>query len=144
MPQSSSLRATGSRTPGVAVFYRKSAVLYQLCHSPSMRLEEKWHTWYSTALFLYKKNSHYPARSPCRRLACSSAAATSSAAWPLQDIVSLQSFIVGVNHMFIVPPTCKAYPIVILLHDHSAIYAPPPDPSFVCHTAYKIGNGNIM
>ena len=25
-------------------------------------------------------------------------------------------------------PTCKAYPIAILLHDHCAIYAPPPTP----------------
>jgi len=34
---------------------------------------------------------------------------------------------VGVNHPFIAPPpTCKAYPIVILLHAHCAIYAPPP------------------
>ena len=26
------------------------------------------------------------------------------------------------------PPTCKAYPISILLHDHCAIYAPPRTP----------------
>jgi len=26
------------------------------------------------------------------------------------------------------PPTCKAYPIAILLHAHCAIYAPPPTP----------------
>jgi len=26
------------------------------------------------------------------------------------------------------PPTCKAYPIAILLHDHCAIYALPPTP----------------
>jgi len=25
-------------------------------------------------------------------------------------------------------PTCKAYPAAILLHDHCAIYAPPPTP----------------
>ena len=29
------------------------AVVYQLCHFSSQRLEEKWHNWYSTALFLY-------------------------------------------------------------------------------------------
>jgi len=29
------------------------------------------------------------------------------------------------------PPTCKAYPIAILLHDHCAIYAPPPNPLFM-------------
>jgi len=52
-----------------------------------------------------------------------------------QDIVSLQSFIVGVNHPFIAPPsTCKAYPIAILLHDHCAIYALPPTPlSYAIH-----------
>jgi len=27
------------------------------------------------------------------------------------------------------PPSCKAYPTAILLHDHCAIYAPPPTPS---------------
>jgi len=27
-------------------------------------------------------------------------------------------------------PICKAYPIAILLHDHCAIYAPPPTPPF--------------
>ena len=27
--------------------------MYQLCHFPFKRLEEKWHNWYSTALFLY-------------------------------------------------------------------------------------------
>jgi len=30
-----------------------STVLYQICHFTSKRLEEKWHNWYSTALFLY-------------------------------------------------------------------------------------------
>ena len=25
-------------------------------------------------------------------------------------------------------PSCKAYPIAILLHDHCGIYAPPPTP----------------
>ena len=39
----------------------------------------------------------------------------------------LQSFIVGVIYPFIAsPPTCKAYPIAILMHDHCAIYALPP------------------
>jgi len=27
------------------------------------------------------------------------------------------------------PPTCKAYPIATLLHDHCAIYAPPSTPA---------------
>jgi len=34
---------------------RKSAVLHQLCHFSLKRLEEKWHNWYSTALFLYRE-----------------------------------------------------------------------------------------
>jgi len=42
------------------------------------------------------------------------------------------------------PPICKAYPIVILLHDHCAIYAPPQPPPLVCHTSYSIGDGNIV
>ena len=29
---------------------------------------------------------------------------------------------------FLPPPTCKAYPIVVLLHDHCAIYASSPTP----------------
>jgi len=41
------------------------------------------------------------------------------------------------------PPTCKAYPIAIRLHDHCAIYA-PPTPPFLCHTPYNIGDGNIV
>jgi len=34
---------------------REGAVLYQLCHLSSKRLEEKWHNWYSTAPFLYTR-----------------------------------------------------------------------------------------
>jgi len=38
------------------------------------------------------------------------------------------------------PPIYKAYPIAILLHDHCAIYAPPPTPSFyaIHHTILVI------
>jgi len=38
---------------------------------------------------------------------------------------------------FYPPPTCKAYPIAILLHDHCAIYAPPLTPLLyaIHHTA---------
>ena len=64
--------------------------------------------------------------------------------WPLQDIVSLQSFVVAVNQPCIAFPTYKAYPFAILLHDHCAVYAPPPTASFVCHTPYNIGDGNIV
>jgi len=48
--------------------------------------------------------------------------------YPLQDIGSLHRFSVGVHHPLIAPPTCKAYPIAILLHDYRAIYDPPPTP----------------
>ena len=41
-------------------------------------------------------------------------------------------------------PIYKAYPVAILLHDHCAIYAPPPTPLFLCHTPYNIGDGNIV
>jgi len=51
---------------------------------------------------------------------------------------------VGVHHPLIAPPICKAYPIAILLYDHCAIFAPPTDPPFVCHTPYNIGGGNIV
>jgi len=36
-------------------------VMYQLCHFPSKRLEEKWHNWYNTALFLYKTSAFWKA-----------------------------------------------------------------------------------
>ena len=42
------------------------------------------------------------------------------------------------------PPTCKAYPLAILLHGHCTIYAPLPTPPFVCHTPYNMVDGNIV
>jgi len=46
---------------------------------------------------------------------------------PLQDIVSLQSFIVEVNHPFNALPHLQSLPYCnTLLHDHCAIYARPP------------------
>jgi len=56
---------------------------------------------------------------------------------PLQDIVSLQSFIAEVDHPCIaLPPTCNAYPIAILSHAHCAIYGHPPSLPFyaIYHT----------
>jgi len=41
-------------------------------------------------------------------------------------------------------PTCKAYPIAILLHGQCAIYDPPPTTRFLCHIPYIIGDGNIL
>jgi len=38
--------------------------------------------------------------------------------------------------ILLLPPTCKAYPIVILLHDHYAIYAPLPTPPFMPYTIH--------
>jgi len=40
------------------------------------------------------------------------------------------------------PPTCKACPLAIRLHDRSAMYTLPPP--WVCHTRYYIGDGNIV
>ena len=64
----------------------------------------------------------------------------------LQEIVSLQSFIVGVNHFCIAPqtPTCKSYPIAILVHDHCVIHALPPKTPFLNRTPHTIGDGNIV
>ena len=64
--------------------------------------------------------------------------------WPLQDIVSLQSFLGGVLHPFIAPPLAKAtllqcYCTTVVLYT-----TPSPDPQFVCHTPYNISNGNIV
>ena len=55
--------------------------------------------------------------------------------WPLQDIVLLQSLIVGVRHHFIAPlPPRNAYHIAIPLHAHCEIYAPPPTlPLYAMH-----------
>ena len=50
-------------------------------------------------------------------------------------MVSLQSFIAGVTHSCMPPPpTCKAYPIALLLRDHCAIYARLPTPP--CHAIH--------
>jgi len=46
--------------------------------------------------------------------------------------------------LLLTSPACKASPNAILLHVHCALYDTPPDPSFVCHTPYNIGNGNIV
>jgi len=55
--------------------------------------------------------------------------------WPLQDIVSLCSFYVGVNPHFIAPPrTCITRTIAILLHVYCARHnAPPTPPLYAIH-----------
>jgi len=62
----------------------------------------------------------------------------------LEDIVSLQSFIVGIHHPCIATPT-PAKPI--LLHYYCttiARYTPPPPSPLLCHTPYSIGDGSIV
>jgi len=59
------------------VLQRKSAVLYQLCQVSSKRLEETWHNWYSTALFLCihdfcckRKSNAHPRGEPMSSTQC--------------------------------------------------------------------------
>jgi len=56
----------GVNTPNLysefTLSFSKSAVLYQLCHISSKRSEEKWHNWYTTALF---PQSHFRISSLC-------------------------------------------------------------------------------
>ena len=42
------------------------------------------------------------------------------------------------------PPTKPTLMHAILLHDHCAIYVPPIDLPYICHTPYNIGHGNIV
>ena len=42
------------------------------------------------------------------------------------------------------PPSCIAYPDVILLHDYWAVYDFPSGLPFVCYTPNNIGNNNIV
>jgi len=65
-------------------------------------------------------------------------------AWPLQDIVLLQSFIVGVHHLFVAPPHLQSLPYCNTIARPFRNIRPPTDPPFVCHTPYNIGDGNIM
>ena len=47
--------------------------------------------------------------------------------------------------ILVFPPTiCIARTIAMALRVYRAIYDPPHDPPFVCHTPYSIGNGNIV
>jgi len=45
--------------------------------------------------------------------------------------------------LLLTPPTCKAYPTAILLHDHCAIHAPPPTPPLnaIHHTILAMAKG---
>ena len=64
--------------------------------------------------------------------------------WPLQDIVSLQSFIVGVHHAFISPTHLQSLPYCNTITRPLRNIRPSTDPPFVCHTSYNIGDGNIV
>jgi len=54
----------------------------QLCQLSSKRLEEKWHNWYSTALFLYTPRTPPPPKRlqtrPTAHIAGTAATATGS------------------------------------------------------------------
>ena len=50
----------------------------------------------------------------------------------------------SLSSLYCSSPTCKAYPIAILLHGHCAIYPPRTDPPLLCHTPYNIGDGSIV
>jgi len=58
-----------------------------------------------------------------------------STSGPIFLVISLYKILFHVNALLwesiillLAPPSCKAYPIAIQLHDHRAIYAPPPTP----------------
>ena len=67
---------------------------------------------------------------------------TARASWPLQDIVSLQNFIVGVHHL-LRPPHLQSLPYCITIARPLRTIHPPTDSSFVCHTPYNNSDGNI-
>jgi len=74
-------------------------------------------------------NTYSTRRSPSRTLAFTRYSFTSKLYCGSQIILLLP-----------LPPTCKAYPLAILLHDHCAIYVPPPPPALyaIHHTILVI------
>jgi len=42
------------------------------------------------------------------------------------------------------PPTCISHTVATLMHDYWAVYEPPSDLPFVCHTSYNIGHYNTV
>jgi len=66
------------------------------------------------------------------------------APWSLQDIVSLQSCIVGVSPPFIAPPHLQSLPYCNTIARPLRNIRPPTDPFSLCHTPYNIGDGNIV
>ena len=64
--------------------------------------------------------------------------------WPLQDVVLLQSFVMGVNHPFIAPPHLQSLPYCNTTRRPLRNIRPPTDCSLLCHTPCTIGDGNIV
>jgi len=56
--------------------------------------------------------------------------------WPLQDIVLLRGSCARINPLWLPPSTIR-------LHDYWTMYDSPSELSFLCHTPYNIGDGNI-
>jgi len=64
---------------------------------------------------------------------------------PLHDIVSLQSFIMRVNHPFIAPPPrLQSRPYCNTIARPLRNIHPSTDPPFICQTPYNVGDGNIV
>jgi len=55
-----------------------------------------------------------------------------------------EAFVHESNILVFPPPTCIGHTVAILLHDFGAVYEPPSDLPFACHTPYNIGNNNIV
>jgi len=65
-----------------------------------------------------------------------------SVLYPLQDIVSLESFIVEVNSPFVASPPLQSLPYCDTTAWPLRNIRPPPP--FLCHTPYNSGDGNIV
>jgi len=63
---------------------------------------------------------------------------------PLQDIVSLLSFIVGGNLPCIAPTRLQSLPYCITIARPLRNIRPPTAPPLLCHTPYDIGDGNSV
>jgi len=70
--------------------------------------------------------------------------ASADSAQPLQDIVSLQSFIVGVHHPCTPPPHLQSLPFCNTIARPLGNIRPLTDPPCVCREPYNIGDGNFV
>jgi len=55
-----------------------------------------------------------------------------------------EAFVHETSILSLPPPTCKAYPIEILLYVNCALHDAPRDLPCVCHTLDNTGNNNIV